>query len=64
MNLDGRELTSILADAALDTYISIDLMRLLDLSGNSTNRTLSCTCRTANTLIRINLVADKLLALS
>ena len=64
MNLDGREFAGFFADTALDTYISIDLVRTLDLSRDSSNRTLTRTSRTSNTLGRIDLIADKLLALS
>ena len=64
MNLDGRELAGILTDTALDTDISVDLVRFLDLSGNGTYRTLPGTCRTSDTLIRVDLIADELLALS
>lgn len=64
MNLYSTELTSFLADSALDTDIAIDLMRFLDLSGNGTDRTLARASCTSNTLRRIDFIAYELLALA
>lgn len=64
MNLDCAELAGFLADSALDTDIAIDLMRLLDLTGNGTDRTLAGASRASDALGRIDLIAYELLALS